>query len=110
LGQHPAIFADRPQRTALDVGDRLLRRAARSVREILVDESDRHAAFSDCGRDPLDWTQPDIAARENAGDARLKEVGVARVCPPSRLHYVVAGQHIAPPVASNLRWQPRPPR
>jgi hypothetical protein len=42
------------------------------VLQILVDESDGHASFADCGRYAFDLASPHIAAREDAGDARLE--------------------------------------
>ena len=45
--------------------------------QVLVDEGDRHAALADRRGDALDRAEADVAAREDAGDARLEQVGVA---------------------------------
>ena len=47
------------------------------VREISVDEGDRHAAFSDSRRDPLDQAQSHISAGKNTRHACFKQIGVA---------------------------------
>ena len=46
-------------------------------------EGDRHAALADRRRDALDGAGADVAAREDARDARLEEVGVAVEIPAS---------------------------
>ena len=40
-------------------------------------KGDRHAALADRRRNPLDGTKTDVAAREDARDARLEKVRVA---------------------------------
>ena len=47
------------------------------VREISVDEGDRHAAFSDSRCDPLDQAQSHISAGKNTRHACFKQIGVA---------------------------------
>ena len=44
--------------------------------EVLVHEGDRHAALADCRRDALHGAESDVAAGEDARDARLEEVRV----------------------------------
>jgi hypothetical protein len=61
------------------------------VLQILVDESDRHAAFPDCGRNALDLARPYIAAREDAGDARFEQVRIPIVRPVPGFHRIVSG-------------------
>ena len=45
-------------------------------------EGDGHAALADRCRDALDGAEPDVAAGEDAGDARLEEVWVPVELPP----------------------------
>ena len=45
--------------------------------EVLVHEGDRHAALADCRRDTLHGAESDVAAGEDARDARLEEVRIA---------------------------------
>ena len=47
------------------------------VLEVLVHEGDGHAALADGGRDTLDRAEPHVATGEDAGNARLEQVGVA---------------------------------
>src|SRR5262249_38223715 len=75
--------------------------------EVRVHEGDRHAALADCRRDALPEAESDITAGEDARDARLEEVGVPVVLPPSRRAHVGAGEHIALRVECDLRWEPR---
>ena len=56
--------------------------------------------------DALDRAQAHVAAREDAGDARFEQVGIAVARPAPGLHHVVAGQDIAARVARDLRRQP----
>ena len=49
-----------------------------------MDEGDRHAALADGRRNALHRGEPDVAAREDAGHARLEQVRVAIELPPSR--------------------------
>ena len=54
------------------------------VREVLVDERDRHAALADAGRDALHRAVAHVARREHAGHARLEQVtdrARAATCP-----------------------------
>ena len=46
-------------------------------------EGDRHAALADGGGDAFDGAEADVAAREDARDARLEEVRVAVELPLS---------------------------
>ena len=89
-------------------------RAARSrrptllgVAQVLVHEGDRHAALADRCRYPLHGAEPDVAAGEDARDARLEEVRVPFEWPPSGVAHVTAGEHIALEVERDLRWEPR---
>src|SRR3954453_5164548 len=80
--EQPVMFSE-PGRTAgLRAG----------VAQVLVHERDRHAALADRGRDALHGREPDVAAGEDAGHARLQEVGVALQRPPSRRGDVRAGE------------------
>src|SRR5262249_11655643 len=76
------------------------------VPEVLVHEGDRHAALADGGGDAFDRAEPDIAAREDARDARLEQVRVAVELPASRVAYVGAREHVAAAVECDLRRQP----
>ena len=49
------------------------------VAQVLVDEGDRHAALADRGGDALDRAEAHVAAGEDARDAGLEQVGVARL-------------------------------
>ena len=79
---------------------------ARVLLQILVDESDRHAALTDRGGDAFHRAQPHIAAGENPGGARFEEVGIAVMRPAPGLHHVVAGQDISSLITSDVRRQP----
>jgi hypothetical protein len=57
-----------------------------------VDESDRHAAFTDRGSDAFDWAQPHIPTGESTGNTCLEEVGIAAERPTSDLYHVVSGE------------------
>ena len=50
--------------------------AIRDLQE-LVDEGDGHAALADRGGDALDRAEADVAAREDARNARLQQIRVA---------------------------------
>ena len=76
------------------------------MRQILVDESDRHAAFSDRRRNALDLARPYIAAREDAGDARFKQERIPIVRPAPGFHRIVSGHDIPVCIARDLSWQP----
>src|SRR6476620_426435 len=80
--------------------------AAVVLLQILVDESDRHAALPDRGSDTLYRAQPHIPARENPGDARFEKVGIAAVRPASGFYYIVTGEDIATGIARDVRWRP----
>jgi hypothetical protein len=54
------------------------------VPQVLVHEGDSHAALADRRRNALDGTESDVAAGEDARDARLEEVRVPVELPPSR--------------------------
>ena len=67
-----------------------------------MDEGDRHAALADGGRDALHRAVPDVAAGEDAGDARLEQVRVALELPAPRRSDVRPGQDEAPLVERDL--------
>ena len=71
-----------------------------------MDEDDRHAAFSDSRRDPLDQAQSHISAGKNTRYARFKQIGVAIRWPSLGLHNFVSGQHVPAPVSRYVGWQP----
>jgi hypothetical protein len=62
-----------------------------AIRKILMDECDRHASFAHSRSDALDWAQPDIAAREDAGHTRFKEIWISAQRPAPGLLEIVAG-------------------
>ena len=74
--------------------------------QVLVHEGDRHAALADRRGDALDRAEAHVAAGEDAGHARLQQVGIAVVRPAPALGDVGAGQHVAARVARDLRRQP----
>jgi len=76
------------------------------VLQILVDESDRHAALPDRGRNTFYQAQPHVPTRENTGNTRFKKVGVAAMRPVPGLHHIVTGQNISVGIACDVRWQP----
>ena len=78
----------------------------RMVLQILVDEGDRHAAFADGGRDPLDRAEAHVAAGKYAGHTGLDEVGVAAFVPQAGFQKIGSGEDIAAGVAGNLRRKP----
>src|SRR4029453_5714716 len=78
----------------------------RALLQILMDESDRHAALTDRGGDSFHRAQPHIATSEDPGGARFEEIGIAAVGPVPGLHHVVPGQDISPIVTSYVRRQP----
>src|SRR5262249_36320222 len=75
-------------------------------RDVLVHEGDRHAALADRRGNALHRAEPDVAAGEDAGDARLEEVRVAVELPPARRPRVEAGEHVSLLVERDLRWEP----
>src|SRR5205823_3260572 len=58
-----------------------LERACIGLAQVLVDEGDRHAALADGRCDALHRPEAHVAAGEDAGDARLEQVGVALELP-----------------------------
>src|SRR5205809_4093294 len=74
--------------------------------QILVDESDRHAALADRGSNAFDRAQPHVSAREHTGDTRFEKVGIAAVRPAPGLHYVITGKYVAALVARDVWRQP----
>src|SRR5581483_104266 len=75
--------------------------------QVLVHESDRHAALADRGGDPLDRAVADVAAGEDAGAARLEQLRVAVELPLPGGGDVGAGEDIAALVEGDLGRQPR---
>ena len=78
----------------------------RVLLQILVDESDRHAALTDRGGYALDRAQPRIPTGENTRDTRFEEVGIAAERPASGLHHVVTGKYIPSFIACDVCRQP----
>src|SRR3954452_13929761 len=76
------------------------------VLEVLVHEGDGHAALADRGGDALDRSVADVAAGEDAGHARLEQVGVALGRPAARRAHVRAREHEALRVERDLLGQP----
>ncbi len=76
------------------------------VRQILVDERDRHASLANGRRNTFDRAQPHIAARKNAGDARFEKIGIAAVRPATGLLQIVTGQNISASITRDVRGQP----
>src|SRR6185437_3566464 len=74
--------------------------------QVLVHEGDRHAALADGRRHALDGPEADVAAGEDAGDARLEQVRVALELPAVGARQLRAGEHVPAPVAGDLRRQP----
>src|SRR3954470_1945991 len=68
------------------------------VLEVLVHEGDRHAALADGRGDALHRTEPHVAGRKDARDARFEEVWVALELPVCRRSPVGARKHVAPAV------------
>src|SRR5690348_16384144 len=76
------------------------------VPQELVDEGDRHAAFADSGRDPLDGPRTDVAAREDARNARLEEIGISLRGPRSGALQLRAREHVPELIERDLPWEP----
>src|SRR6202521_3369239 len=74
--------------------------------QVLMDEGDRHAAFTHAGGDALDGSRPDIAHGEDPGDGSLDQISVATPRPTTGLEDVGAGQHEAARVARDLLGKP----
>src|ERR1700680_3519493 len=71
------------------------RRRGLPLAEILMDEGDRHAAFSHARSDALDRTVANVADRENARHTGLQQIGVALERPRAVLLLHEVG-HVAP--------------
>src|SRR6185437_14800970 len=65
--------------------------------QVLVHEGDRHAALADGRRHALDGPEADVAAGEDAGDARLEQVRVALELPAVGARQLRAGEHVPAP-------------
>ncbi len=70
-------------------------------------ERDRHAALADGGRDALHRAGANVAAREDARDARLQEVRVAVELPALFGRQIRAREDEAAVVERDLGRQPR---
>src|SRR5215211_5471506 len=75
--------------------------------EVLAHERDRHAAFADGRGDALHWAGPNIAAREDAWNARFEEVRVEVEVPSPRGRDVGTGEYVAVAIKCDLLRQPR---
>src|SRR4030095_7605892 len=76
------------------------------VLQILVNESDRHAALTDGRSNAFDRAQPHISTGEHTGDTRFEQVWIAAVRPAPGLHYVVTGKDIPSFIARDVCGQP----
>ena len=74
--------------------------------EVLVDERDRHAALSDGGGDALHRAEADVAAGEDAWDARLEQERIALELPPVGDAEIRAREHIAAGIERDLLRKP----
>src|SRR5579862_9914596 len=95
-----ALFDDRPAVPARRPSGRF------QLPQVLMDEGNRHAAFANRGGDPFHRAEPDIAAREDAGRARLQQVRVTLELPVSGAAQIAAGAHVALRVEGDLRREP----
>jgi hypothetical protein len=71
-----------------------------------MNEGDRHTAFTDGRRDPLDRARPYVSAREHAGNARLEKVWVPVERPAARRSHIGARENEAARVERDLGWKP----
>src|SRR5215218_1959472 len=78
-----------------------------AIFEVFAHERDRHAAFADGRGDALHWAGPNIAAREDAWNARFEEVRVAVEVPSPRGRDVGTGEYVAVAIKCDLLRQPR---
>ena len=76
------------------------------LRQELVDNSDSHAAFADCGGHTLDRAGAHVAAGKDARHAGFQQVRIAVQRPLPGLGRRFAGAHAAPLVAHDRRRQP----
>src|SRR5437763_987677 len=79
--------------------------------QVLVNECNRHAAFADTRRDALDRAVANVARGENAGNAGLEQIRIARERPralPSfdEIDDVAAGTHITALIPNHRGRQP----
>src|SRR5580765_7073057 len=74
----------------------------RGLLQILVDESDCHASFTNSGSNAFDRAQPNIPAGKNTGHTRFEEVGIAAERPAPGLHHVITSQNISACIACDL--------
>src|SRR5437588_5933563 len=80
--------------------------------EILMDECDRHAAFTDARSDALDRAVANVADRENARHAGLQQIRIALERPRAvllrhKVGHVASGANVTALVANYRRRQPR---
>src|SRR2546423_14887486 len=78
----------------------------RVLLQVLVDESDRHAALTDRGSNALYRAQPHIATGESAGSTRFEEERIAVMRPAPGLDHIVTGQDISSIITRDVRRQP----
>ena len=71
-----------------------------------MNEGDGHAALADGSGYALDGAEPNVTAREDAGNARLQEVGVAVGRPVPGCSHVGAGEYIPLVVERRLSRSP----
>src|SRR6476660_4333840 len=64
---------------------------SRTLLQILMHQSNRHAALADCRRDAFDGTQAHITAGEDTGNTRFEAIGIPVLRPATGLHRIVAG-------------------
>src|SRR2546430_7568259 len=80
--------------------------------EILMDECDRYAAFTDARSDALDRAVANVADRENARHAGLQQIRIALERPRAvllrhKVGHVASGANVTALVANYRRRQPR---
>jgi len=71
-----------------------------------VHQGDRHAALSDGGGHALDRAQAHVSAGEDAGEARLEQIGIATLGPAPGSHHLVAGQDASVGIPRDLDVKP----
>ena len=74
--------------------------------KVLLNQRDRHAAFSYRRRNAFHRAEPHIATGENTGDTGFKEIGITTLSPPAGLHNIIASQDIASCISGDVRRQP----
>src|SRR5437899_8998057 len=92
-----------PRKISIGLASAMGSHACFGLPEVLVHEGDRHAALAYRRRDPLHGAESDVAASENARDARLEAVRVPVELPRSRGVHVGAGEHVEDEESTRLK-------